>query len=91
MRRIRVILCLGLAALFTPANFAGCSALSLLGGCSSRGAGWTFNMQTAGFTISYENRLNKDGENEFTQTFDPEGMNILTGAIRSLKDEPESE
>jgi hypothetical protein len=50
---------------------------SCLSSCVSEGAGWRFNVQTAGITIEYENRVDDKGEHKFRQSFDQEGWSII--------------
>lgn len=63
-------------------------SIPLCTGCVSEGAGWTFGVQTAGLTVRYENRADSDGEYKFKQSFDPDGVNILTGGIQELRTDP---
>jgi hypothetical protein len=81
------IIIFGLAGLFTPWNIlgGGCLGPSLLG-CMSDGRGWRLSGGSGDWHVGYENLEKAPGRNyTFRQTFDAEGMAIMTSAVKNLQ------
>jgi len=77
--------CLGLGTLIANALFplGGCL---LSGGCMSDGHGWVVSGGTGDWHFGYKNLEKIPGRNyTFRQTFDAEGMAIMTSAIKNLQ------